>query len=162
MGYRGSKSDSYISVKEQRADGYSIILNYCKGCSRCLGNQVYMHPIFVRNVSTISGGSVPRGVVSYGSGTSGIRTIFINVNKYLKNKTNNFQKQLFSSEPISINTRISKLNSKYVTGFTDGEGCFYVGVSAEPRCKLGYRVNPMFQIGLHVKDLAPPPLFFRF
>ncbi|OTA47060.1 hypothetical protein K449DRAFT_138365 [Hypoxylon sp. EC38] len=51
MGYRGSKSDSHISVKEQRADGSSILSKYCKVCSKCQGNLVYMHPTL--NVSTI-------------------------------------------------------------------------------------------------------------
>nr|YP_009364364.1 LAGLIDADG endonuclease [Ophiocordyceps sinensis]ARF03377.1 LAGLIDADG endonuclease [Ophiocordyceps sinensis] len=50
MGYRGSKSDSYISVKEQRADGSSIFYKYCKVCSKCQGNLVFIHPI--KNVNT--------------------------------------------------------------------------------------------------------------
>jgi hypothetical protein len=37
---------------------------------------------------------------------------------------------------------------------TDGEGCFYMGISQDSRSKLGYRVKLSFQIGLHEKDLA--------
>jgi len=43
MGNRGSKSDSVISVKEQRVDGFSISSRYCKVYSKCQGNLVIMH-----------------------------------------------------------------------------------------------------------------------
>ncbi|EUC26955.1 hypothetical protein COCCADRAFT_112931 [Bipolaris zeicola 26-R-13] len=46
------------------------------------------------------------------------------------------------------------LNPYYVTGFTDGEGCFYVGVSSNPRYKMAYRVKAVFHIGVHIRDLA--------
>jgi hypothetical protein len=46
------------------------------------------------------------------------------------------------------------LNPYYVTGFTDGEGCFYVGVSSNPRYKTAYRVKAVFHIGVHIRDLA--------
>jgi hypothetical protein len=42
MGNRGSKSVSFITVKEQRADGSSIFSKYCKVCSKCQGNLVFM------------------------------------------------------------------------------------------------------------------------
>lgn len=48
----------------------------------------------------------------------------------------------------------SRLNPNYITGFTDGEGCFIVGISSDPRCKTSFRVKATFQIGLHEKDLA--------
>ncbi|RYE15663.1 MAG: hypothetical protein EOP34_02320 [Rickettsiales bacterium] len=49
---------------------------------------------------------------------------------------------------------INGLNPYYVTGFTDGEGCFYVGVSSNPRYKTAYRVKAVFHIGVHIRDLA--------
>ena len=48
----------------------------------------------------------------------------------------------------------NELNPYYITGFTDGEGCFFVGVSPDSKSKTGYRVKANFQIGLHLKDLA--------
>ena len=50
MGNGGSKSDSHISVKEQRADGSSILTKYCKVCSNYQGNLVCKH----FNVNTIN------------------------------------------------------------------------------------------------------------
>jgi hypothetical protein len=51
MGNRGSKSDSFISVKEQRVDGSSVLKKYCKVCSRCQGNLVFIH--YINYVNTI-------------------------------------------------------------------------------------------------------------
>lgn len=55
MGNRGSKSDSHISVKEQRADGSSIFSKYCKVCSTGQGNLVFIliHPLIKRDVNTV-------------------------------------------------------------------------------------------------------------
>lgn len=54
----------------------------------------------------------------------------------------------------SFSTQITrnKLDPYYVTGFTDGEGCFYIGISPDSRSSLNYRVKLTFQIGLHKKD----------
>lgn len=53
MDNRGSKSDSHISVKEQRADGSSIFSKYCKVCSTSQRNLVFIHPLIKRDVNTI-------------------------------------------------------------------------------------------------------------
>ena len=126
IGYRGSKLDSYISEKEQRADGYSRFKKSCKVCSKCQGNLVYMYPSL--NVSTII------------------------VNKYLNYSI--IPKSLFSTKASSVYNTTVKLNPEYVTGFTDGEGCFFVGISPDPRYKTGYRIKAIFQIGVHEKDIA--------
>jgi len=47
-----------------------------------------------------------------------------------------------------------KLNPYYVTGFTDGEGCFYLAVTPNLNHRTGFRVKAVFQIGVHIKDLA--------
>ena len=39
-----------------------------------------------------------------------------------------------------------------VTGFTDGEGCFHVSVIKDNEFKLGWMVQPNFQITLYKKD----------
>ena len=52
MGYRGSKSDRFISVKEQRVDGSSVLKKkYCKVYSKCQGNLVFIQAI--KYVNTI-------------------------------------------------------------------------------------------------------------
>lgn len=45
IGNRGSKPDSYISVKEQRVDGFSVFKKYRKVYSKCQGNLVFIYHI---------------------------------------------------------------------------------------------------------------------
>jgi len=45
-----------------------------------------------------------------------------------------------------------KLNPWSVTGFTDGEGCFNVSIAENKNFKLGWKVQPRFQLVLHKKD----------
>ena len=45
-----------------------------------------------------------------------------------------------------------KMNPWFLTGFTDGEGCFHVSVIKYNEFKLGWKVQPNFQITLHKKD----------
>jgi hypothetical protein len=134
MGNRGSKLDSHISEKEQRADGSSIFSKYCKVCSKCQGNLVFKH--YIKNVNTIIS-AAPLGCRS----------------KHIL-CSNNTQRSFFSSKATSFNYLTLALNPHYVSGFTDGEGCFFIGVSSDPKFKTGYRVKATFQIGLHAKDLA--------
>jgi len=98
MGNRGSKSDSLISVKEQRVDGYSVFKKYCKVYSRCQGNLVFIQWIKYVN------------------------TIFESIQRfYTKISYSNTQRSLFSSEAMSSNFNhdpINGLNPYYVTGFT--------------------------------------------
>jgi len=44
------------------------------------------------------------------------------------------------------------LNPKFVTGFTDGEGSFIIRVIKSSGYRLGWTVQPIFQIELHKKD----------
>ena len=44
-----------------------------------------------------------------------------------------------------------KLNSLWVTGFVDGEGCFTIWVTKNSRYKQGWLVQVSFQITLHKK-----------
>jgi len=52
------------------------------------------------------------------------------------------------------NNKLFKLNGNFIAGFTDGEGCFRVRISKSNERKTGWMVEPIFQIGLHKKDLA--------
>ena len=40
----------------------------------------------------------------------------------------------------------------FITGFTDGEGCFSINVTNSDRYKTGFKVELFFSIGLHYKD----------
>jgi hypothetical protein len=45
------------------------------------------------------------------------------------------------------------LDAQWITGFTDGEGCFYVGINAHPEMTTGYQVLPEFTIVQHERDI---------
>ena len=68
-------------------------------------------------------------------------------------------KRLYSSKSIA-----KELNPNFVTGFSDGEGCFYVSITKNKRLKQGIQVRLFFQIGLNEKDkalLEQIKIFFR-
>lgn len=47
-----------------------------------------------------------------------------------------------------------KLTNQWLLGFTDGEGCFHIGVTVNKSMKLGYQVIPEFTIVQHIKDVS--------
>jgi hypothetical protein len=46
-----------------------------------------------------------------------------------------------------------ELDPNWVVGFVDGEGCFYVGITAHPEMTVGYQVLPEFRVVQHECDL---------
>jgi hypothetical protein len=46
------------------------------------------------------------------------------------------------------------LHPYYVTGFTDGEGCFLINIRPNSRLKTGYSIELVFKITLHSRDKA--------
>ena len=46
----------------------------------------------------------------------------------------------------------NKLNSDWVTGFTDAEGCFMINFTKCKVNKMGWQISPCFQIKLHYRD----------
>ena len=44
------------------------------------------------------------------------------------------------------------LNAQWVVGFTDGEGCFHIGINKNQEMKLGVQVLPEFTIVQHEVD----------
>ncbi len=44
------------------------------------------------------------------------------------------------------------LEPQWVVGFTDGEGCFHVGIARQPGMTLGVQVLPEFVIVQHTRD----------
>lgn len=47
-----------------------------------------------------------------------------------------------------------KLDGFYVSGFSDAESCFVIKIAKSNKTKTGWRIDPVFEIGLNVKDLA--------
>ena len=45
-----------------------------------------------------------------------------------------------------------KLHPGFITGFIDGEGCFSISLLKDAKYKCGWRVKPVFTLGLHIKD----------
>jgi len=169
MGNRGSKPDSLISVKEQRVDGSSVFFKYCKVYSRCLRNWVFIQLIKYVNTLFESIQRFYTKISYYNSqiylfsilwGWSSSFFLVISPRNYVKKNKRarpNDQSPSGTSKGMSSNFNYAStngLNPYYVTGFTDGEGCFYVGVSSNPRYKTAYRVKAVFHIGVHIRDLA--------
>ena len=46
-----------------------------------------------------------------------------------------------------------KIEAGWVVGFVDGEGCFYVGVNADPEMTAGFQVLPEFTVVQHQRDV---------
>ena len=44
------------------------------------------------------------------------------------------------------------LDSHWVVGFVDGEGCFHVGINAHTDMRTGYQVLPEFTVVQHERD----------
>lgn len=46
-----------------------------------------------------------------------------------------------------------KLDAQWITGFVDGEGCFFVGINKQPEMTAGYQVLPEFTVVQHERDV---------
>ncbi len=45
------------------------------------------------------------------------------------------------------------LDAQWIVGFTDGEGCFHIGLARHPEMTLGWQVLPEFVIVQHRRDV---------
>lgn len=48
---------------------------------------------------------------------------------------------------------IKKINNSWICGFTDGEGCFYVGIYKNKSMSMKEQVMPEFTITQHCRDI---------
>jgi LAGLIDADG endonuclease len=46
-----------------------------------------------------------------------------------------------------------KLDAQWITGFVDGEGCFYVGINPHEDTTAGFQVLPEFTVVQHERDV---------
>lgn len=54
------------------------------------------------------------------------------------------------------------LSAWFITGFTDAEGCFFIGVQKSNKVKTNWEVQPEFKIELHSKDILILKKFKKF
>ena len=54
---------------------------------------------------------------------------------------------------VSAGNQQERLNSYWISGFVDGEGCFHVAINKLPKMTLGYQVLPEFRVAQHKRDL---------
>lgn len=45
------------------------------------------------------------------------------------------------------------IDAQWIVGFTDGEGCFHIGINANAKMTLGFQVLPEFTIVQHQRDV---------
>lgn len=64
---------------------------------------------------------------------------------YSNDASLNFESTVVSHSPI---------DPWFVTGFTDGEGCFSLNIHKSTQTKLGWKVQAIFSINLHKRDEA--------
>lgn len=46
-----------------------------------------------------------------------------------------------------------KLDAQWITGFVDGEGCFFVGINPHPDMTEKFQVVPEFTVVQHERDI---------
>ena len=66
---------------------------------------------------------------------------------------------------MSADNQQERLDSRWITGFVDGEGCFHVAINRLHEMTLGWQVLPEFRVVQHQRDeiiLEKLKLFFSF
>ena len=58
----------------------------------------------------------------------------------------------YSTLTSITNERFVRVDPWFITGFTDAEGCFMCNIIKKPKYKVGWEIQRVFQIKLHVKD----------
>ena len=53
---------------------------------------------------------------------------------------------------MSADNQQERLDASWISGFTDGEGCFHISINSIPGMSLGWQVLPEFRIVQHEKD----------
>jgi len=131
IGDRGSKSIISIIVKEQRVNGswYENKFSYLRFTLVGFERNTPLHNLYAG-----AGLNIQDGCLN-------------NLAKIPSNQINLTRN--YSQLPSKFN-----LNPEYITGFTDGEGCFMLTIIKDKKYKLGWRVVCKFVISLHKKDLS--------
>lgn len=48
---------------------------------------------------------------------------------------------------------MTPLHAQWITGFTDGQGCFHVALNRNPGLRFGYQILPEFSVVQHQRDV---------
>ena len=54
---------------------------------------------------------------------------------------------------LNVQEIVVKLDTQWIAGFVDGEGCFHVGINANAEMKAGVQVLPEFTVVQHQRDV---------
>lgn len=81
-----------------------------------------------------------------------------NLNSYICN-LNLSNRKHYSTQIINQNKEINTNIAWFLTGFSDGEACFYLSIVKNNKSHTGYYVQLYFQIFLHKKDRQILELF---
>lgn len=90
-------------------------------------------------------------------GASCLRCTLMGIEKYYQTKipSKQINKVRFYSalREDNGNFRLT-MNPWFVTGFSDGEGCFMIYIRKNPKYSTGWTVQLVFKMGLHKKDIV--------
>lgn len=75
--------------------------------------------------------------------------------KILSKQISNIRRytSITTHKPLTITKLQSSLNPWFLTGFSDAEGSFSILIQTNSKYATGWRIKPVFTIGLHKKDL---------
>ena len=54
---------------------------------------------------------------------------------------------------LNVQVRLMNLETQWVVGFVDGEGCFHVSINPHKEIAVGYQVLPEFTVVQHQRDV---------
>ena len=54
---------------------------------------------------------------------------------------------------LDVQALLMNLDAQWVTGFVDGEGCFYVGINPHQEMTVGFQILPEFTVVQHKRDV---------
>jgi hypothetical protein len=63
------------------------------------------------------------------------------------------QKCIWNPQRLYVRVLPMKLDVQWITGFVDGEGCFYVGINPNETMTSGFQVLPEFTVVQHKRDV---------
>ena len=54
---------------------------------------------------------------------------------------------------LHVRSHETRLDPQWISGFVDGEGCFFVGINPHPEMTSGFQVLPEFTVVQHERDI---------
>jgi LAGLIDADG endonuclease len=59
----------------------------------------------------------------------------------------------WNPQRLNVQENVVKLETQWIAGFVDGEGCFHVGINPHAEMKAGVQVLPEFTVVQHKRDV---------